>query len=195
MIVLLLSLASFLIYLLVERFRVDSWRRKIPQMIAVTGTRGKSSVTRMLASVLRADGRKVLAKTTGSSPRFLWPDGSETEIRRRGPASVLEQKALLNHAARRNVDCVVAEVMSINPENHVVESHQLLKPDIVVVTNTWPDHVGAQGETDVEVAETLALDIPEHATAVISSLCDPSFFETPAGDNFRSLVVAKSGAS
>ena len=36
--------------------------------VAVTGTRGKSGVTRLIASGLRASGAKVVAKTTGSRP-------------------------------------------------------------------------------------------------------------------------------
>jgi poly-gamma-glutamate synthase PgsB/CapB len=180
MIVLMLSVAGYLLYLVYERVTVDRWRKSVPQAIIVTGTRGKSSVTRILASVLKADGREVLAKTTGSLPKLMWPDGSETEIKRRGPASILEQKTLLERAANLNVDCVVVEAMSIHPESHIVESQQMLKPDIVVVTNTWPDHVDAQGQTEDEVAATLCLGIREEATVVVPSSCRSPVFETAA---------------
>jgi UDP-N-acetylmuramoylalanine-D-glutamate ligase len=61
----LLTLASVtaLALLIVERLRLDRSRENIPLVIAVTGTRGKSTVTRMLASVLRCNGQHVLAKT------------------------------------------------------------------------------------------------------------------------------------
>jgi poly-gamma-glutamate synthase PgsB/CapB len=195
MTVLLLSVAGLVLYLLYERVRIDRWRQQIPQVITVTGTRGKSSVTRMLASVLRADGRKVLAKTTGSSPKMLWPDGHETEIRRRGPASILEQKTLLRHAATQEVDCLVAEVMSIHPENHFVESQQVLKPDIVVITNTWSDHIGAQGTTEKEVTATLCLDIPSTATVVLPDASKSFVVESAADFVDGELVVVEDGLS
>ena len=145
MIVLTVSITGFLLYLIYERLSVDRWRRTIPLVITVTGTRGKSSVTRLLAAVLRQDGRKVLAKTTGAEPKLIWPDGAETAVRLRGPASIIEQKTLLKNASQSNADCLVAEVMSIHPDNHAVESQQILRPDIVAITNAWPDHVDAMG--------------------------------------------------
>lgn len=195
MIVLLLSIASFVLYLAFERIRLDRWRRSIPQVIVVTGTRGKSSVVRMLASVLRADGRGVLAKTTGSSPRLLWPDGTESEIKRRGAASILEQTELLKQAANQNVDCLVAEVMSIHRDNHYVESRQILKPDLVVVTNTWPDHIGAAGKSEAEIAATLRLDIPNGATVFIPADSNHPVFEETVRSVSGELVVFGDEAS
>ncbi|MBC6948955.1 poly-gamma-glutamate synthase PgsB, partial [candidate division KSB1 bacterium] len=55
----------FLLYLIYERISLNRHRNAIPLRISMTGTRGKSSVVRMLASVLREDGKKVIAKTTG----------------------------------------------------------------------------------------------------------------------------------
>jgi poly-gamma-glutamate synthase PgsB/CapB len=195
MLALALSLAVFLVYLVYERVQVDRWRRRIPQTIIVTGTRGKSSVTRLLTSVLRAHGQKVLAKTTGSAPQFLWPDGSESEIKRRGAASILEQKTLLKHAAALNVDCVIAEVMSIHPENHFVETQQILNPDMVVITNSWPDHVDAQGRSDEEVAATLCLDIPDRATVVMPTSTYSSLFQSSLRIPAERLVLVKEDSS
>lgn len=177
MIVLILSVTAFVLYLIHERKSVDRWRKQIPQTIIVTGTRGKSTTARLLASVLRSDGRKVLAKTTGSRPTLHWPDGSQTEMRRRGQASVLEQKRLLELAASLEVDFLVAEVMSIHAENHIAEAHQLLRPDLVVVTNTWPDHIDAQGETEEEIAATLSLDVVPGATVFLTRHCRRNAFE------------------
>ncbi len=53
-------------------------------------------------------------------------------------------------------DCVVAELMSIHRENHVVESQKLLRPHVVVVTNVGLDHTDAMGDTRDEVASVLA---------------------------------------
>ncbi len=77
------------------------------------GRAGKSGVTRLIAAGLRASGAKVLAKTTGSKPMLILPDGSEREIARPGGASVREQVRLVTLAARLGADTLVAEMMSI----------------------------------------------------------------------------------
>jgi poly-gamma-glutamate synthase PgsB/CapB len=195
MTVLLLSLTGVLLYLIAERVMIDRWRRCIPLTIIVTGTRGKSSVVRLLASIMRADGRKVLGKTTGSSPRFLWPDGSETDIKRRGAASILEQKHLLKEAASRKIECLVAEVMSIHPENHFVEAQQILRADIVAITNFWPDHIDAQGTTEESVAATLCLDIPERATVIAPALAKASVLESCVASVDGKLLVVEEDTS
>lgn len=158
---------AWLAHLAVERILLGRYRRAVPLRIAVTGTRGKTTVTRLLASVLRESGRRVLAKSTGSEAAYVLPDGSEESIRRRGVASIIEQKRLLRRAARLRADTVVAEVMSIHPENHGVEAEKLLVPHIVLATNFRVDHVEAQGGTPADVAAVLALDVPPGARAFV----------------------------
>ena len=51
--------------------------RKIPIRVHVNGTRGKSSVTRLIAAALREGGTVTCAKTTGTLARFIQPDGRE----------------------------------------------------------------------------------------------------------------------
>ncbi len=173
---LLLFVAVALAYLIVERARLERHRIAIPLVIAVTGTRGKSSVTRMLASVLRASGRRVLAKTTGSEARLVMPDGGEEEIRRRGRPSIIEQKHVMRLSAELSVDAAVVEVMSIHPENHNAETRELLKPDLVLVTNFRVDHTAAMGDTREAVASVLALDVPPGARAFVPQQeCLPEF--------------------
>ncbi len=164
---LLVAVLLFLLHLFVERFLLDRRLESIPLRVAVTGTRGKSSVVRLLASILRADGRQVVAKTTGSEPRYLLPDGKEVEVPRRGVPSIIEQKKLVKRAAAMGADCVVAEIMSIHPENHRIESHRLLRPQIVVLTNVRLDHTDAMGETEDEIAEVLALGFAPGATVFV----------------------------
>jgi len=166
--ILLLSLTAISVaFLILERARLDRHRGAIPLLITVTGTRGKSSVTRMLASVLRESGRRVLAKTTGAEAALILPDGSEREIRRRGRPSIIEQKHVIRVGAELGVDAAVIEVMSIHPENHLVETRQLLKPDLVLATNFRVDHTAALGETREAVAAVLGLDIPQGTRAFV----------------------------
>ncbi len=169
MLVALLILVAFLLYLVVERLLINRWRQSIPLLISITGTRGKSSVVLVLASILRASGRRVLAKTTGTRPTLIHPDGTEHLLSRRGPATILEQKKLLRTGAKLEVECIVAEVMSIHSENHFVESQQILQPDLVGVTNVWPDHFDAHGQTEADVATVLSNDFPDDISVFLST--------------------------
>ncbi len=180
MVLILLSAALLLGALAFERVRLERSRNAIPLRVTVTGTRGKTTVTRILASVLREGGRTVLAKTTGSEPCLVLPDGSIEPIRRRGAASILEQIALLHRGARVGVDALVAEVMSIHGENHLVESRRILVPHVVLATNFRVDHTEAAGDRPEDVAALLALDVPEGATVFVP--------EAEAVPSFRTAV-------
>jgi gamma-polyglutamate synthase len=157
--ILLSTLAFFLVYLVYERVTIDRLRKSIPLVIAVTGTRGKSTIVRLLASVVRQSGRTVLAKSTGSQAQYVLPDGTVERVPRRGIVSILEQKNTLRKAAHLGADCLVVEIMSIRPENHFVESHRILKPDIILLTNVRRDHTDAMGDREEEIAKVLQRDL------------------------------------
>lgn len=135
--------------------------------MAVAGTRGKSSVTRLVAAGLRESGVRVLAKTTGSKPVLILPDGSEEEIPRPGPASIREQVRLISLAARTGADVLVAEMMSIDPECLAVESRRILRPDVLALTNVRLDHLDAMGPTKDDIARVLALAISERSKVFV----------------------------
>ncbi len=173
---LLLLAAVAFACLMLERTRLDRHRRAIALVIAVTGTRGKSSVTRMLASVLRESGRRVLAKSTGSRAAIMLPDGSEQDVRRRGHASIIEQKHFVHMGAHLGVDTLVVEIMSIHPDNHLVETQRLIRPDVVLVTNFRVDHTAAMGKTRDGVVSVMGLDIPQGARVFVPHReCVPKF--------------------
>jgi poly-gamma-glutamate synthase PgsB/CapB len=185
----------FLVLLIIEKILLNQWTNSIPLRITVSGTRGKSSVVRLLASILREDGKKVLAKTTGSEAKYILPDGSESDVPRRGIPSILEQKKLMRKAANLHVDCIVAEIMSIHPENHYVESQQLLKPGIVLITNVRFDHIEAIGNTEDEIASVYRLDIPEKATVFISEQEVRSAFLKAIENKDIDLIAVQRGVS
>jgi len=153
-------LLSFLVLLLYLGFETLSHRRlvkKIPHRLAVTGIRGKSSITRLIAAGLRQAGYRVMAKTTGSRPVVIYPDGQEEEIKRRGKPNILEQKKLVRKAAGQKVDYLVSEMMSIQPECLQAETSYLLQPELLVVSNIRLDHLEALGKTKEEIARALTL--------------------------------------
>ena len=162
-----ICVSVFLVYLLVERAHLGRKISRIPLRICVTGTRGKSSVVRLIASCLRDSGMRVMAKTTGSKPCLVFPDGEEREIRRRGHPTILEGKKVLRTASRIGAHAGVWELMSIRPENLRAESLRMMKPHVLVITNIRADHVEEIGKTGEEIARSFALAIPEKSAVVI----------------------------
>jgi poly-gamma-glutamate synthase PgsB/CapB len=183
------SLAIYLSYLFIEQISLKKIRAQIPLRICVTGTRGKSGVVRMLAAILRESGSKTLAKVTGSKPVIIWPDGRETEIRRLGPANILEQIKIMRLAGRLRVDAAVFEVMSIHPENHYVESCRIIRPQVVAVTNIRLDHTGKMGESKAEIAATIGLAIPKSATVLVNETDYRDFFQQIAVDRQATAIA------
>ncbi|UCC40118.1 MAG: poly-gamma-glutamate synthase PgsB [Candidatus Aminicenantes bacterium] len=160
-------MALFVIYLIAERIILSRRSRVIPRRICVTGIRGKSSVTRLIAASLKEAGFSVLAKTTGTKPVIIFPDGEEEEIVRRGLPSILEGKKILKQGAELHVQALVSEIMSIHPEVSFAESVQMMSPQILVITNVRLDHLAEMGSSKEEIARSLAASIPERSTVFI----------------------------
>lgn len=190
---LLVTAALFLFYLAALALEAEGVRRdrgSVPLRIGVTGTRGKSSVVRLIAAALRGSGRRVLAKTTGSRPRLILPDGSERDFPRFGPPSILEQKLLLRAARAEGADALVAEIMSVRPECQAVESSGILGIGVCVVTNARVDHEAEQGASRSEVARALARSVPRGGLAVCSAGEDsPELLEAVARAGARLRVA------
>ncbi|MET0492474.1 MAG: poly-gamma-glutamate synthase PgsB, partial [Actinoplanes sp.] len=64
--------------------------KTIPHRVLVNGIRGKSSITRLCAGALRGGNLRVVAKTTGTAARFIFPDATEEPVHRKfGIANVV----------------------------------------------------------------------------------------------------------
>ena len=155
------------IYFFAERFILNKDVQRIPLRICVTGTRGKSSVTRLIAASLGEAGFAVLARTTGSKPVIIFPDGEEKEIKRRGSPSILEGKKILRKGAEHQAQALVLELMSIHPECGYYESVQMFKPHILVITNVRLDHLAQMGTSKEAIARCFASSIPENGTVFV----------------------------
>ena len=138
----------------------------IPIRIHVNGTRGKSSVTRLIAAGLRAGGKRTFAKTTGTAPRVIDSKGIDRIIHRLRRPSIGEQVRLLKYFSSENPDVVVMECMAVQPQYQWISEHQMVKSHIGVITNARPDHLDEMGPTEVDVVKSLCNSIPVGGTLV-----------------------------
>ena len=142
-----------------------AWRHRrnllaIPVRIHVAGTRGKSTTTRLIAAGLRAGGLRVVAKTTGTKPRLIRPDGSEVAWPRRGPPSVREQTRFFAKAVRLRAEAAVVECMAIRPEMVFASEHHLIRATTAVITNARADHLEDIGEHPDAAADAVRWVVP-----------------------------------
>lgn len=135
---------------------------RIPIRILVNGTRGKSSVTRMLVAALNGCGIRTFGKTTGSEARFISPDLSEEDVpRRKGIMMVQEHDIMFKKAIERECQAIVCECMAIREESQRIIGDKLFRPTITVITNARIDHVDQMGDSEEETAEVLCRNIGE----------------------------------
>jgi len=145
MYILIIGLLAVIIFSVFEYFLHHTYRKKIPLLIHINGTRGKSSVTRLIAAGLREGGKRTIAKTTGSAPRIILENGSEIPIQRpRGP-NIREQVKICKFAAKRSAEALVLECMAVMPEYQWVTEHKIVRSDIGVITNIRLDHLVCHG--------------------------------------------------
>ena len=73
---------------------------RLPVRIHVNGTRGKTSVVRLIAAGLSAGGLRVCSKTTGSFAAVTGPDGEDYPLHRPAQPNVIEQMRVLRGWSR-----------------------------------------------------------------------------------------------
>ncbi|MDG2382672.1 MAG: poly-gamma-glutamate synthase PgsB [Pirellulaceae bacterium] len=162
--------------------------RKIPIRIHVNGTRGKSGVTRLIAAGLRAGGIRTCAKTTGTLPRMIFPDGSEYPVFRSARANVIEQLRIVRAAARAEADALVIECMALQPALQSLCELKIIQATHGVITNARADHLDVMGPTVDDVARSLAGTIPVGAKMYTAEQRHLSVFRQVAADR-RCKVV------
>ena len=151
---------------------IEFWQHQrsldaIPLRIHVNGTRGKSSVTRLIAAGLRAGGVRTFAKTTGTAPRIIDSQGNDRIIHRLRSASIGEQVRLMRFFAQEKPDAVVMECMAVQPQYQWIAEHQMVQSQIGVITNARPDHLEEMGPTLDDVRLSLANTIPFNGKMIL----------------------------
>ncbi|QDV61856.1 poly-gamma-glutamate synthase PgsB [Crateriforma conspicua] len=134
--------------------------KQIPIRIHVNGTRGKSSVARLIAAGLRAGGIRTCCKTTGTLPRMILPDGTEYPVFRPSRANVIEQIRIVRTAVELECQALVIECMALIPFLQWLCEDKLVRATHGVITNAREDHLDVMGPTERDVAKALAGMVP-----------------------------------
>ena len=134
--------------------------------VHVNGIRGKSTVTRLVAAVLREGGFVTVAKTTGSAARVIGALGEETPIRRWGAPTINEQMDIVRDHVTDETEALVIECMAVRPQYQDHSQRYMVRSDITVITNVRLDHQEEMGETLEQIADALALTIPTNGVLI-----------------------------
>lgn len=164
--IILLLVAIVVAYWAAEAIKLRRALRALPVRIHVNGSRGKSSVTRLIAAGLRESGMRTVAKTTGSKARYIHPDGREEPIVRLGSPNICEQVGVLDRARREGARAIVIECMAVRPDIQKIAEEDILHSTIGVITNVRADHLDVMGPTVADAAIAISATIPVNGFAV-----------------------------
>lgn len=181
----LVSLALLLVLGMIQKRRHQKNIDSIPIIINVNGTRGKSTVTRLITGILKEADLWVIGKTAGASERLLyWDTDEEEEInpRRRG-SLITDQVKLAREAVQLEADAIVCECKAVDPDEQKLFQNHLLQGNIGVITNVYEDHLDTMGPTLDQVAEALASSIPYEGFLVVT--------EGPYVDYFKEIALTR----
>jgi len=161
----------------------------IPIRIHVNGTRGKSSVVRLIAGALRAHGLRVCAKATGSLPRMIMPDGTEYPIHRAGNANIIEHLRIIGVAASEGAEALVIECMALQPRLQALSELMMVRSTLGVITNARADHLDVMGPTERDVALALLGGVPAGSILFTGEQGYRAEFEAACADRKTRLVA------
>lgn len=160
--VLLILFVAVSVYGLIEFFLHQKKIFSIPIRIHINGTRGKSSVTRLIGAALRENGIPTITKVTGTYPRLILENGSEVAIYRKAGANIIEQLSIVRFASNRKAQAIVMECMALQPQYQWITEMKMLHSTIGVITNVRLDHIDIMGYTLPEITEALGNTIPKN---------------------------------
>ena len=153
-----------IVFLLIEYQIHYVYLNSILIRIHVNGTRGKSSVTRLIAGALREHGLKTYAKTTGTLPRMIMEDGVEYPIYRPAGPNIIEQLRVVSLAAKNKADALVIECMALQPKLQSIVALKFVNATHGVITNARADHLDIMGPTEKDVVMALLGTVPTGTT-------------------------------
>ena len=180
------------VYLVIENIVHNLNIKKIPIRIHVNGTRGKSSVARLIAAGVRAGGYRTFAKTTGTLARYIDVDGSEKPVFRIGYSNISEQVKVMFKARRAKADAIIIECMALQPLLQSLCELKIVKATHGVLTNARPDHLDVMGPTERDVAKALAGTVPVKSKYFTAEDIHLNFLEYACKDRDTQIFPATS---
>jgi len=168
--------------------------RTIPIRVHVNGTRGKSSVTRLIGAGLRAGGIRTITKVTGTYPRLIMEDGTDVHIHRWGDANILEQVSIVRFATQRHAQALVVECMALEQQYQWISEHRMIHATVGVITNVRLDHIDIMGRTLPEIAEVLAETIPAGGVFFTAETAIPEILRKHADKRRATMYLTDSNS-
>lgn len=150
------------------------------KVVFVTGTKGKTSTTEILATILTVAGHKVASTST-----LQFKIGEKTErnlLKMSMPGRMFMQK-FLRRAVRAGCDFAILEGTS---EGARFFRHKFIDFDGLIFTNLSPEHIESHGSFEKYLAAKL-----EYAQALEKSLKNPKFLAVNADDPEADKFIAR----
>lgn len=146
----------------------------IENKIVVSGTRGKSSLTRWLYEILHSRDHDTFAKITGNHPVSLH-SGEEHPIERDYSRVTLyeNEEEIRKHTPQ---DTMIVENQAISAYTTRMVNDIFTDPDVIVLNNIREDHLSTLGGDRHKVARGLVRAIPD-GTHVVNGERDPHLRE------------------
>lgn len=175
-----------------EKRKNDKNIEQIPIRINVNGIRGKSTITRMITSVLAEAGYNTVGKTTGTAPRIINNQlREEIEIVRRPKGvSISEQIDVIDYAKNKEAEALVCECMAVNPDYQKVYQESMIQANIGVIINVLEDHLDLMGPSLDEIALAFSTTIPKSGTVIVQNNEYLSYFKKEAYRKNARVIVA-----
>jgi UDP-N-acetylmuramoyl-L-alanyl-D-glutamate--2,6-diaminopimelate ligase len=140
-------------------------------VIAVTGTKGKSTTTELIAQILRGSGKKVASLST---IQFVIGDKTERNMfKMTTPGRFFVQKFLRDAV---DAGCTYA-ILEMSSEGARQFRHKYIDYDALVFTNLSPEHIESHGsfekykQAKLSIAEALALS-PKRPRVIVANSDD-----------------------
>ena len=190
--ILIIICVSLILWLgIKEKRRHTNRLNKIPVRININGIRGKSTITRMVYSVLREDHIRVVGKTTGTDARMLYwfTDKEYPVIRKPQGANIGEQRDIIRKVVKQRATALVNECMAVNPDYQITFQNDLVMANIGVIVNVMEDHMDVLGPTLQDVAQAFTATIPYNGKLVVMQDKYTKFFAKEARKRKTELIV------
>ncbi len=193
---LLIALVPLVVLIIgiIEKTRHDRNIDKLKLRININGTRGKSTVTRLITAIVKEADYKVVGKTTGTSARIIYWNQETEEPLKRGPLgpNIIEQKHVVKKCIERGGEAFVTECMAVNPDYQIIFQEKLVRANLGVIVNVREDHLDLCGPTLEYIAESFTATIPYNGCLVVEkSPFDEMFRSVAEKRNSRIIITDK----